>query len=89
MRDYATELSDLNRTRVLLLANIAAVKLDNERLQAALASAKKLEAFRTEEIRRLEIDLAGLKKEREIIERHLATVEQQLATAATLGSGDR
>lgn len=81
LRDYATELSDLNRRRVLLLSNIEAVKLDNERLQKALASAKQLEAFRTEEIRKLEIDLTGVKKEREIIERHLSAVEGELAAA--------
>lgn len=84
LRDYVTEFSALNRRRVLLLANIAAVTLDNQRLQSALASAKKLEAFRTDEIRKLEIDLAGVKKERSIIEQHLATVEQQLANARQL-----
>jgi hypothetical protein len=81
LRDYATDLSELNRRRVILLASIAAVTQDNALLSTALASAKKLEAFRTEEIRKLQIDLAGVQKEREIIERHLATVEQQLATA--------
>lgn len=81
LRDFATELSELNRQRVTLLANVEAVKLDNERLQKALASAKELEAFRTEEIRKLEIDLAGVKKEREIIERHLTAIQSELAAA--------
>lgn len=84
LRDYATELSDLNRRRVALLTNIAAVQLDNERLKSALDSAKKLEAFRTEEIGKLEKDLAGVKKEREIIEQHLSTVQGQLATTQRL-----
>lgn len=81
LRDYAAEFSALNRQRVTLLANVEAVKLDNDRLQKALASAKRLESFRTEEIRKLEIDLAGVKKEREIIEGHLAAVESELAAA--------
>ena len=38
----------------------------------------------TEEIRKLTIDLAGVKKEREIIDTHLATVQQQLANARKL-----
>ncbi len=42
LRDYATEFSELNRRRVLLLANIEAVTEDNVKLKAALASAEKL-----------------------------------------------
>ena len=84
LRDYAIDFAELNRRRVVLLAGIAAVMQDNARLTAALASAKKLEAFRDEEIRKLKIDLAGLKQERGIIEKHLATVQQQLATARKL-----
>jgi hypothetical protein len=79
VRDYATEFSELNRQRVLLLSSIEAVTQDNARLTAALASAEKLGAFREEEIRKLSIDLAGVKKERALIEQHLAAVEQQLA----------
>lgn len=84
LRDYATEFAELNRHRVMLLASVAAVTEDNARLKSALASAEKLGAFRNEEIRKLSIDLAGLKKEREIIEQHLTTVEQQLATTRKL-----
>jgi chromosome segregation ATPase len=84
LRDYAVEFSELNRRRVLLLANIAAVTQDNLRLKEALTSAKGLEEFRTEEIRKLSIDLAGVKKEREIIDTHLATIQQQLANAQQL-----
>lgn len=81
LRDYAVEFAELNRQRVILLANIDAVKTDTERLKSALVSAKKLEAFRQEEIRKLGIDLAGVQKERELIEQHLTTVQQQLANA--------
>ncbi|MGD9635517.1 MAG: hypothetical protein AB7G28_18715 [Pirellulales bacterium] len=84
LRDYATDLADLNRRRVALLTNIAAVQLDNERLKSALTSAKQLEAFRSEEIGKLEKDLAGVKKERQIIEQHLSTVQGQLATTRRL-----
>ena len=84
LRDYAIDFAELNRRRVVLLADIESVTKDTERLQAALASAEKLGAFREEEKRKLEIDLAGVKKERAIIETHLATVQQQLATARKL-----
>src|SRR5690606_27315108 len=84
LRDYATEFEELARERVVLMADIAGVTKDNERLKLALESAKKLEAFRTEEINKLNIDLAGIKKERQIIEDHLATIERQLANARKL-----
>jgi len=84
LRDYSVEFSELHRRRVELLANIEAVVADNEKLKAALASAENLGAFREDEIRKLTIDLAGVKKEREIIEKHLANVEQQLANARRL-----
>lgn len=84
LRDYATEFAEMNRHRVMLLANVAAVAEDNARLKAAQESAEKLGAFREEEIRKLTIDLTGVKKERAIIEAHLATVRQQLATTRKL-----
>jgi hypothetical protein len=84
LRDYSVEFSELNQRRVALLANMEAVVADNEKLKVALASAEQLGAFRDEEIRKLTIDLAGLKKERTIIDKHLATVEQQLANARRL-----
>jgi hypothetical protein len=84
LRDYATEFGELNRHRVMLMASVAAVTEDTARLKAALASAEKLGAFREEEIGKLRIDLAGITKEREIIEKHLATVQQQLATTRKL-----
>ena len=84
LRDYASEFADLNRRRVMLLRSIEAVSDDNEQLKVALASAEKLGAFREEEIRKLTIDLAGVTKERQLIEKHLATVQAQLATARKL-----
>jgi hypothetical protein len=84
LRDYATEFDDLTRRRTNLEVDIAAVKKDIERLVAALASAKELQAYRTSEKQRLGTDLAGVKKERQHIERHLALVQQQLAKARAL-----
>jgi hypothetical protein len=84
LRDYATEFGELNRQRVMLMASVAGVTEDNARLKAAQASAEKLSAFREEEIRKLNVDLAGVTKERALIEKHLATVEQQLATTRKL-----
>ena len=72
LRDYSVEFDELARERVVLLANIAGVTKDNERLKAALVSAKALQAFREEEKRKLSIDLAGITKERAAIEKHLA-----------------
>jgi hypothetical protein len=84
LRDYATEFDELGRRRVVMQADIEAVKKDIERLLAAIESAKKLQAFRQDEIRRLNIDLAGITKERQTIARHLAQVEQQLARVREL-----
>jgi hypothetical protein len=80
LRDYSVEFDELARDRVVLLANIAGVTKDNERLKAALVSAKQLQAFREDEQQKLGVDLAGITKERSAIEKHLANVEQQLAS---------
>jgi uncharacterized membrane-anchored protein YhcB (DUF1043 family) len=79
LRDYSVEFDELARERVVLLANISGVTKDNERLKAALVSAKALQAFREEEKRKLSIDLAGVTKERAAIEKHLAMVQKELA----------
>jgi hypothetical protein len=84
LRDYAAEFDELARQRAVLMADIAGVTKDNERLKLALESAKKLEAFREDEISKLSTDLAGVKKERQVIEGHLATIERQLANAQKL-----
>jgi hypothetical protein len=79
LRDYSVEFDELARDRVVLLANIAGVTKDNERLKAAQVSAKQLESFRLDEQQKLGVDLAGITKERAAIEKHLAQVEAQLA----------
>ena len=84
LRDYATQFDELARRRIVMTADIEAVKKDIERLLAALDSAKKLQAFRQDEIQRLGTDLAGVTKERQAIEQHLAQVERQLARVREL-----
>lgn len=84
LRDYALEFEQLSRHRAVLVAEISGVRQDVEKLAAAQESAKKLEAFRTDEVRRLTIDLAGVKKEREAIDRHLGLVQRQVARAQEL-----
>jgi hypothetical protein len=84
LRDYATEFDELAQRRIVMEADVAAVMKDIERLQAANESAKKLHAFRQDEIQRLKTDLAGISKERKAIEGHLAQVEQQLARVRQL-----
>jgi uncharacterized membrane-anchored protein YhcB (DUF1043 family) len=79
LRDYSVEFDELARDRVVLLANIAGVTKDNERLKAALVSAKQLQSFREIEQQKLGVDLAGITKERAAIEQHLARVQQELA----------
>jgi hypothetical protein len=84
LRDFATEFDELSRRRIVMQADIEAVKRDIERLAAADESAKKLQAFRQDEIRRLKTDLAGVTKERDAIEKHLAQVQDQLASVREL-----
>ena len=59
-------------------------KKDIDELTAAEEVGKKLQAFRTEERQKLTTDLAGVTKEREAIEKHLAQVQQLLAKAQQL-----
>jgi len=84
LRDYALEFDELARERVMLAVNIAAAQQDRERLQTALAAAKELQAFREDEIQKLNTDLAGVTKERQAIESHLAQVQRQLARGRQL-----
>jgi hypothetical protein len=78
LRDYSVEFDELARERVVLLANIAGVTKDNERLKSALVSAKALESFRTEEKQKLGVDLAGITKER-APSRNIWRVQRELA----------
>jgi hypothetical protein len=84
LRDYALEFDALAERRAVLLADLEGVKRDIQRLVAALASAKELQAFREDEIARLKVDLQGVTKERLAIESQLAKVRQQVAKAEAL-----
>lgn len=84
LRDYAAEFDELSRRRVAMEVAKEAVDKDMKQLEVALASAEQLHDFREGEIQRLNTDLAGITKERQAIERHLAQVQQQLAKAREL-----
>jgi hypothetical protein len=78
LRDYSVEFDELARRRLVLAVDIEAGKKDLERLQAALTSAQQLQAFREDEIKKLQVDLAGATKDQQAIEQHLAKLKQQL-----------
>jgi chromosome segregation ATPase len=84
LRDYATEFDELSRRRISMEVSKAAAEADIDRLTAALASAKQLQTFRQDEVRRLGIDLKGVQAERSAIEQHLAQVRNQLAKVSEL-----
>ena len=78
LRDYAVEFDELAQRKLELLVDIDGIRKDNERLATALESAKKLQAFREDEARRLNTDLVGITKERQAIEQHLAQLRQRI-----------
>jgi hypothetical protein len=78
LRDYSIEFDELARRRLVLAVDIEAGKKDLERLQAALTSAQQLQVFREDEIKKLQVDLAGATKDQQAIEQHLAKLKQQL-----------
>jgi uncharacterized integral membrane protein len=82
--DYAFLFSELAKEKVVLMARIDAVREDNAKLAAALASAKKLSAFREDEKKLMASDLAGMKQDRAAIEKHLAAVKGMLENAVKL-----
>ncbi len=84
LRDFALEFEELARQRAALLADISGLKQDNQRLVVSLASAKELQKFREAEVAKLNIELAGVRKERKAIEDHQKLVQQQLANAEKL-----
>jgi hypothetical protein len=83
-RDYALEFDELSRRRLELQVDIDAAKQDLERLTAANKSAQKLQAYRQDEIQKLNNDLAGITNERQAIERHLAQLQQRIANGRAL-----
>jgi hypothetical protein len=84
LRDYALEFDELSQRRVGLMVNMAAGQKDLERWQSAQTAANELKATREDQKVKLNTDLAGITKEREAMERHLAQVKQQLARGQKL-----
>ena len=84
LREYAAEFDELARRRIVMFTERDAVLRDNARLEAAVDVAKKERAFREEERQKLTMDLAGINKERQAIEHHLAVVNQELTRARQL-----
>ncbi len=84
LRDYASEFDVLARRRAVMLADIVAVKQDIARLTTAQDIAKNMQAYREDEKQKLTSDLAGITKEKDAIDHHLAQLRQQLARAREL-----
>jgi hypothetical protein len=84
LRDYAAEFDEAATRRVTMLAQVDALQKDIAQLTAADAVAKKTETARTVERQKLTADLAGVTKEREAMDKHLADVQQLLAKAKQL-----
>jgi cell fate (sporulation/competence/biofilm development) regulator YlbF (YheA/YmcA/DUF963 family) len=84
LRDYAYLFSELIKDKIVLMARIDAVREDNAKLEAALASAEKLSGFREEQKELMKSDLAGMQQDRKAIEGHLQALRQQLENARKL-----
>jgi hypothetical protein len=84
LRDYATEFDELSRRLVAMRTDKSAIQRDEEQLAAAKATGEKLQAFRTAEKEKLTKDFAGVTKERQAIEKHLAQLNQLIAKARQL-----
>lgn len=84
LRDYALLLNEQERERAGLVATVQAYQADIASLEKSLAGAQQVEKFRREEIGMLRADLAGVEREREVLDAHVAALESQLATARKL-----
>jgi hypothetical protein len=84
LRDYALEFDQLAKQRAVLVTDLEGVNLDIKKLEAALAVGKQVQAFREDEVKKLNTDLAGVKKEHAAIAAHLKLIEQQLARVEAL-----
>jgi len=84
LRDYSYLFQEMVRDRVSLLAETSAVEKDNEKLATALTGGKQLEASREEVNEKLDVDLAGTKKDRNVIEKLLAALQNKVQTGRKL-----
>lgn len=81
LRDYSYLFPELQRERVLMLADIAGLKEDIAALVAALESANELKAYRTAEIAALKEDKEHMERDLAFITKLLATINGQIANA--------
>lgn len=81
LRDYGYLFAELLRRRVVMEADVAALKQQNADLAAAQVNAKKLEAHRTAEKAALAEDLGHMQNDLKFITNLLATIDSQIANA--------
>ncbi|MEM6330275.1 MAG: hypothetical protein AAF790_08505 [Planctomycetota bacterium] len=77
LRDYAYLFNNLAKRRIEMIATAQALKEDNAKLQATLASARKLGKQAQQEQGKLKSDLAGVQNDLRAAEAHLAGVTRQ------------
>jgi hypothetical protein len=81
LRDYGYLFPELMRERVVMEADVAALKQQIADLETAHTNAKKLEGHRTREMTALNKDLKSMKRDRDFIKNLLATINSQIANA--------
>lgn len=81
LRDYGYLFPELLRERVVMEADVAALKQQITDLATAQANAKKLEAHRTDEKAALAKDLTFMERDLAFIMKLLATINSQIANA--------
>jgi hypothetical protein len=82
--DYSLAFTTLAKERAKMVADVQAVQQDTAKLEAALASAKKIQQYRTNEQRKLGSDLKNLTRDRKRIESYAAQLAQQVTKAEQL-----
>lgn len=78
LRDYAYLFEELALEQVELIAQINALRADNDKLQKTFASAQQMAEFREQQRQALSEDLAGMQADRDAIQTHLEKVQRQL-----------
>lgn len=86
LRDYGYLFAELMSERVVMEADVAALKQQIADLETAHANAKKLQAHRTAEKGALQDDLTHMERDRDFIKNLLATINSQIANAQSQAS---
>lgn len=84
LRDYAYEFQEHAQRQMVLRSEGLAIQSNKQKLDEALAGAKKLGAIRQDEKRRLNKDLSGVIGDQQAAEDHLVAVESRLGHARDL-----